>query len=268
MSTVVAVANQKGGVGKTTTAVTLAHGLARQGERVLLMDLDPQGNVADCLGMDAGHELARLLNPIAPEFLRNCMVESGRPNLWIVRSDKSTAALKQSLAGMDFREFSLHRAIGEKDADSMLFDVVVLDCAPSVDVLQTAALVAADWLVVPTRLDQLAVKGVRDLLVSLADVHRMRRTVCQLAGVVPTFYDRVTGESQRQLMHLAQQFGRLVMPPVPVDTVCREATRAGKSLWEFAPQCRAISGDRQDVGRTAIGYQAVLTRLGKVIHGR
>lgn len=257
----IAVSNQKGGVGKTTSSVTFAAGFARQGMRTLLVDLDSQGNVADSLGMESGRELARLLNPMLPEELKRCVVPSGRENLDVVRSDKTTAALKTALAGVDFREYVLQNAL-----EKATYDVCVLDCAPSVDVLHTAALVAADWLVIPTRLDQLAIKGVRDLLVSLADVHRMKRSVCQVAGILPTFYDRVTGESQKQLEHLVRQFTRMVLPPIPQDTVCREASRAGKTLYEFAPDCRAMRG-MQNGQRTAGGYLAAQGRLMEVLHG-
>jgi chromosome partitioning protein len=251
----IAVSNQKGGVGKTTSSVTFAAGLARQGLRTLLIDLDSQGNVADSLGLPAGRELARLLNPMLPESLASCVYPSGRDNLDVVRSDKTTAALKNALAGVDFREFVLQHAL-EKSP----YDICVLDCAPSVDVLHTAALVAADWLIIPTRLDQLAVKGVRDLLVSLADVHRMKRSVCQVGGILPTFYDRVTGESQKQLEHLVNQFKRMVLPPIPQDTICREASRAGQTLYEYAPDCRAMSGIPNGQ-RKAGGYQSALARL-------
>ena len=268
----IAVSNQKGGVGKTTTAVTFAAGFARQGLRTLLVDLDSQGNVADSLGMPAGRELARLLNPMLPEELGGCVVASGRDHLDVVRSDKTTAALKTALAGVDFREFVLQKALedgahAERGAHAMRpYDVCVMDCAPSVDVLHTAALVAADWLIIPTRLDQLAVKGVRDLLVSLADVHRMKRSVCQLGGILPTFYDRVTGESQKQLEHLVGQFKRLVLPPIPQDTVCREASRAGKTLFEFAPECRAMKGVSTAANKSAGGYLAAMGRLLEVMH--
>ena len=255
MATILTIANQKGGVGKTTTATNLADLFARFGYATLLIDLDSQGNVANSLGIQPGRELTRLLLPALAEPLRGLVQPSGRQGLEVVRSDKTTAELKSALAGLDFRELLLAQAL-----DDAAYDIVLIDCAPSVDLLQTMALVAADWLLIPTRLDQLAVKGIRDLLVSLSAIHKVGRTRCQLVGILPTFYDRVTGESQRQLDHLVNKFSRYVLPPIPTDTQCREATRAGQTLAEFAPSCRALAGVGTN-GQRAGGYLQVFERL-------
>ncbi len=218
MSITIAILNQKGGVGKTTTAVTLASGLARKGIRALLIDLDTQGNVADSLGLAHGDELRQLLSPELHCLLEVAVFPSGLDRLDVIRSDKSTAALKQTLAGMTLREYVLADAL-----QGSRYDVIILDCAPSVDLLHFAALVAADYLLIPTRLDKLAVNGVRDALQTLATLKRISH--CQVAGILPTFYERVTLESHEQLVHLARTFGRLVLPPIPQDTQCRVASR-------------------------------------------
>jgi chromosome partitioning protein len=252
---VIAIANQKGGVGKTTTAVTLGHGFARQGYRVLLADLDSQGNVADSLGLAPGDDLRRLLSPDLKEALGSVVTPSGRERLELVRSDKTTASLKQTLAGVTLREYVLADALEGAD-----YGLVILDCAPSVDLFHYAALVAADWLLVPTRLDKLAVNGVRDVLQTLVSLQRVSH--CQLAGVIPTFYERVTRESHEQLLHLARTFGRQVFPPIPQDTQCREATRYGQTLWEYAPRARALAGFEADGrGKMIGGYTQVMARI-------
>lgn len=253
MTTTFAILNQKGGVGKTMTAVTLASGLARQGYDVLLVDLDTQGNVADCLGLPPGDDLRRLLSPEWRHPLNEAATASGQEHLDVVRSDKSTAALKQSLAGVTLREYLLAEAL-----EKARYDVILLDCAPSVDLLHFAALVAADYLLIPTRLDKLAVNGVRDALQTLLALKRISR--CQIAGVLPTFYERVTAESHEQLTHLARTFGRLVLPPIPQDTQCRVANRYGKTLWQHAPETRALTGYEYG-GRRVGGYLQALERI-------
>ena len=255
---IVAIANQKGGVGKTTTAVTLAAGAARVGIRTLIIDLDTQGNVADSLGMEEGGDLADWLLGTKP--MAEAMAEA-RYGLWVIRSDKTTAGLKVALAGMDFREGVLKRALRPHPQslpktkavlESTLrphpqslpktktvleredgFDLVIIDCAPSVDVLHTAALVAADGLIIPTRLDQFAIKGVLEMLMSLHSVQQATDSDCKLIGILPTFYDRVTNESHDQLKNLASAFKGLVWPPIRQDVNCRIANRMGKTLWEM-----------------------------------
>jgi chromosome partitioning protein len=257
MPTIFAILNQKGGVGKTTTAVTLASGLAMKGYQVLLIDLDTQGNVADSLGLPHDDDLRRLLSPDIRVPLDHAITLSGFNHLSIIRSDKNTTALKQSLAGVTLREYILADVL--EDAN---FDLIFLDCAPSMDILHFAAIVAADYLLVPTRLDKLAVNGVRDALQTLASLKRVSH--CRVAGILPTFYERVTRESHEQLFHLTQIFGQLILPPIPQDTQCRVASRFGKTLWEYEPNTKALTG--YDQGNRRIGgYIQVLDRVQELI---
>ena len=244
--TIVTIANQKGGVGKTTTAVTLAHGAAMRGESVLLVDLDTQGNCADALGLEEGSELYEWL--ILGHAIDLVTVKA-RERLDVIRSNKTTAQLKVSISGMDFREMVLAIALADYE-----HDLVIIDCPPSVDILHTAALVAADLLIIPTKLDQFAIKGVIEMLRSLESVQRATRSKCNLAGIIPTFYDRVTNESQGQLENLAEQYGGLVWPPIAQDTSCRVANRLGKTLWEMEGSPRA-----------RMGYAECLERMLKII---
>jgi chromosome partitioning protein len=255
--TVLAVVNQKGGVGKTITAVSLAHGFALHGYRTLLMDLDPQGNVADCLGMPAGNDLYRLIFPDEAVRLPLALAASGsgRENLDVVRSDRTSANLKMAIGALPGpREFLLDDVLS-----SAPYEVVVLDCAPSVDILHTLAVVAAHYILIPTRLDQLAVKGVRDMLTTLKSLERV--TTCQLGAIIPTFYDRTTNESYLQLKHLVKNFQNYVWPPIPQDVVCRESTRFGKTLWEYSPNTRALNGYTDRAGKLIGGYRQVIERV-------
>lgn len=243
---IIAVANQKGGVAKTTSAVTLAHGAALRGYKTLLVDLDPQGNVGDSLGLPEGNDLIPLL-----EGSSNSQPYQARENLWVFRSDKNTAGYKAVLSGRDYREQVILDAF-----DNVRYDIAFLDCAPSIDVLHVAALTAADFLLVPSRLDQFAIKGVKEVLRTMAGVNR-RGGRCKLAGILPTFYDRQTRETQEQLEHLAAAFGLGVWPMIPIDSQIREANREGQSLWEYSPRSRAVIG----ISGIGGGYLAALSRL-------
>ena len=246
-----AILNQKGGVGKTTTAVTLAHGLALSGLRVLLVDLDAQGNVADALGLEKHGDLYRLLFDGSGSVAQR----SGRDGLDVILGDKSTVEAKQRLTGMNFREMALRAALDQVRG----YDVCVLDVAPGVDVLQVAALVACDKFLIPVALDHLAVVGAADALASAVGLAKY--THCgTLAGVLPTFWERQTREGQVQLETLVEQFGNLVWPPVPRDTKAREAAAEGLTLWEYAPYCRALRGVKIGDGHRG-GYGRVLVRL-------
>ena len=197
------------------------------------------------------------LDPDNSHPFSQVVTSSGRDRLDVIRSDKRTANLKRSLAALDFGVYVLAEAITQVDG----YDVTVLDSAPSVDMLHTAALLAADLLIIPTRLDQLSVKGIRELLQSLTTLQGSGRATCELAGVLPTFYDRVTRESFEQLAHLAKSFSDRILPPIPLDTQCRVATRYGKTLWEHNPDTRALVGVPNNSDLNVGGYTQVLQRL-------
>jgi len=255
---IITIANQKGGVGKTTTAVTLSHGLAQKESRVLLVDLDIQGHVALSLGLPAADDLYHLLHPDPGlhRDLAEIVTSSGRANLDVIRSHKKTEPLLQTLAGLDDRHLALADALARAD-----YDYILLDCAPAAGLLQTSAMVAADYLVVPTQLSQLSVQGIQSMIESLRAVRRISRSECQLAGIIPVQYNRSTNEATEQLKHLAGVFGNLVLPPVPQDAKCAEAVRAQQTLWEYAPKCRALQGFINGNGKAVGGYGQVMERL-------
>ena len=252
----IAIANQKGGTGKTTTAITLAHRLAMDGYRVLLVDTDVQGHVATALGLDKAPGIYRLVQWY--QDLGDLLVVQARENLDVIPGDKTTEPAKRILASMDFRERILADAL-EELAEG--YDVAVIDCAPSVDVLHVAALVAADRLVVPTKLDYLAVDGVNEVLASLAEIKRRSSAAPDLLGVLPTFFDRQTNETLVQLKTLVNAFGRHVLPPIPVDTRLREAPAYGQTIWEYAPRSRSVVGVVNGNGTAVGGYAQFVERV-------
>jgi chromosome partitioning protein len=252
--TILTIANQKGGVGKTTTAVTVAHGLAIAGRRILLVDLDPQGHVAFSLGISKAPGFYRLI--VDEEPIEKVAIPT-RENLEIIPGDKRTEKAKRTIVISNFPTESLGRAL--KHAD---YDVVILDLAPSLDVLHVSALMASDWVLIPTKLDAMAVDGVNEVLRTMGEVvergHRLGYSI------LPTFFDRTTRETVVQLQALVETFRERVWPPIPQDTKAREAPAFGKSLWEYCPRSPAVAGFGEG---HASGYVSTLSRLMEVLDG-
>ena len=151
-------------------------------------------------------------------------------------SDRMTENTKRHVTALDFRVYVLATSLEKAD-----YDVTIMDCAPSADVLHVSALVASDFLLVPTRLDPLSAHGVGQVLAMMKTV-QSRGHKLRFFGVLPTFYERRTKETYEQLKSLAQRFGELVWPPIPQDTKAREAPAYGKTLWEYAAGSSAIRG--------------------------
>lgn len=240
---IIAVANQKGGVAKTTTAVTLAHDLARKGYRVILVDLDAQGNVAPCFGLTPSPGLYNFLLHLKP--MEELLVEV-RPSLWLLPGDASTAKLKIILAAESYRETFLARALQQADAD-----FVILDTGPSRDVLHDNAHHAATEVVVPVGLDHLALIGVMQELDSLKAVREHQHPV-EVIAILPTFWDATTRESTINLQQLVETFGDLVLPAVPRTTRLREAPALGLTLWEHLADGHPASQAYQHLTRRVL----------------
>lgn len=254
---IIALANQKGGVGKTTTAVTLASGFIQHQKKTLLIDLDPQGHIAFSFGFEKNPGLYRWL--VMDEPLED-IVQMVRPGLDILSSDKRTENVKRHITLMDFRETILMERLKETD-----YDVILLDMAPSLDVLQINGLVASDWVLIPTRPDAMAVDGVKEILLTMGEITQRGH---QFSGysILPTFFDRTTRETITQFQEIVNTFGDRVLPPIPQDTRVREAAAYGKTLWEYSPSSPAMTGYLE--GKTQVGgYKQIVDRLLEVIDG-
>jgi len=249
---IVTVSSQKGGTGKTTTAVTLAHALAIKDYRTLIIDLDPQGQVASSLGRN--HEpgvFNWLANPLGTLPLSDVVRTTGRANLLMIPGDKSTSVAQVLLnhQGKTLKALTSKRP----ELQAATFDFVIVDTAPSVGGLQEAALLGGDLVIVPTACDYLSSEGVvrtYETLKLLRADHAWHGRVL----VLPTFFDDVTKESAATLADLRETFGaKALLRPIHRATILRECASEGMTIWERDPKHRAGLEYADLVGRIEHG---------------
>lgn len=236
MTTTITVANQKGGVGKTTTAVNLAHGLVRQGKRVLLADFDPQGQCAAILGLKPESGAFNLL--VAETPLEQVIRLTDRPNLYVLLGDRKTATA-QTVLNVQRTPISFTRRKLVEPAEREHIDYIVIDTSPSVGELQEQALWAADGILIPCAVDYLATDGVFNIAVTLKRLHDELKWTGQILGILPTFFDTVTRESKATLQDLQKRFSGLLLTPIHRATLLRECAVEGKTVFEMDTNSRA-----------------------------
>jgi chromosome partitioning protein len=247
-----AVFNHKGGTGKTTTSVTLAAGLASRGFRVLLVDTDSQGNVGVSLGIKPEktlyHVLVMGLRPT------DAAVQV-RPNLDVIVANETLAAAELYLAGRQNRD----RILRERLAPAFdAYDAVVVDCSPSLSLMNQNALVVADGIVVPVACDFLSLVGVRQVIKTVKNVNSLLRHPVQITGVLPTFYDARARICRDAVDALKDHFGDRVLPPIRSATRLKEAPAQGKTIFEFAPESNAAEDYARVVDLLADGPSGVM----------
>ncbi|BDX33800.1 cobyrinic acid a,c-diamide synthase [Mycobacterium antarcticum] len=228
MTRVLAVANQKGGVAKTTTVASLGAAMAENGQRVLLVDLDPQGCLTFSLGQDPDklavsiHEV--LLGDVEPD---TALVETIE-GMTLMPANIDLAGAEAMLLMRAGREYALKRALA-KVADK--FDVVIIDCPPSLGVLTLNGLTAANDVIVPLQCETLAHRGVGQFLRTVDDVQQITNADLHMLGALPTLYDSRTTHSRDVLLDVADRYGLVVLsPPIPRTVRFAEASASGSSV--------------------------------------
>ncbi len=238
MTRVLAVANQKGGVAKTTTVASIGAAMAEKGKRVLLVDLDPQGCLTFSLGQDPDklavsvHEV--LLGEVEPSAALIQTVEG----MTLLPANIDLAGAEAMLLMRAGREYALKRALAKltgaapaATSGTADFDVVIIDCPPSLGVLTLNGLTAAQEVVVPLQCETLAHRGVGQFLRTINDVQQITNPDLKLLGALPTLYDARTTHSRDVLFDVADRYGLPVLaPPIPRTVRFAEASASGSSV--------------------------------------
>jgi chromosome partitioning protein len=231
MTRVLAVANQKGGVAKTTTVASLGAAMAEQGRRVLLVDLDPQGSLTFSLGHDPDklavsiHEV--LLGDVEPD---TALVETPE-GMTLLPANIDLAGAEAMLLMRAGREYALKRALAKLATATDPFDVVIVDCPPSLGVLTLNGLTAADDVIVPLQCETLAHRGVGQFLRTVDDVQQITNAELVLLGALPTLYDSRTTHSRDVILDVVDRYQLPVLaPPIPRTVRFAEASASGASV--------------------------------------
>lgn len=229
MGRIVAVTNLKGGIGKTTTVVNVGAGLALKGARVLLVDIDAQGNLSPALGITPRRTIYDVLVDDADPF--KCIVPA-RPNLDLIGADDSLLSAQTIIAQRAGWVRTLEQALKPLKRD---YDFVLVDVPGSLTVLSANALAGSDDLLVPTTVEHFSIKGLELLFKQVA---RLRNSTRSIRVIIPTMVDARLKHSSEQLEALRTTYGTLITAPIRTSVRLSEATAQGKTIYEFDRRSR------------------------------
>jgi chromosome partitioning protein len=255
---VIAVANQKGGVGKTTTAVNLGACLAEMGHRTLVIDLDPQGNASTGLGIDTGHVESTVYDVLLHDLpLRDCVVATEVAGLFVAPANMDLAGAEIELVPTFSREHRLRVAIETVRRD---FDFILIDCPPSLGLLTVNAFTAATEVMVPVQCEFYALEGLRQLSTNIELVRRSLNPDLEISALVLVMFDARTNLAEQVAAEVRTHFGdRVCQQVIPRTVRLSEAPSFGQPIISFDPTSRGAIAYR-DLAKEVSGGTAERTR--------
>ena len=237
MAKIIAVSNQKGGVGKTTSAVNLAAAFGMLGKRVLLIDVDPQGNATSGVGVDRRAARGSSYNIIVDGYTaQQCIVQTEFKNLSVIPSSLDLAAAELEIVDRDKREALLKNAIIGIKGD---YDYIFIDCPPSLGLITTNALNCADTVLIPIQCEYYALEGLSQLMNTVRRVKRLYNPHLDIEGVILTMYDGRLNLTQQVVNEVKRYFPRRVYStPIPRGVRISEAPSFGKPVIYYDASCK------------------------------
>ena len=234
MAKIIAIANQKGGVGKTTTSINLSAGLAYSNKRVLLVDFDPQGNATQGVGYRVGLEDLTVYDAILGDGnIQECIKKLSKPPMDILPSNISLAGADLELAKIEqHREELLKNALMKVEDQ---YDYIIIDCPPSLGLLNTNALTAADSVLIPVQSEYYALEGITQLLQTIRLVQKLFNPALKIEGVLLTMYDARTNLSAEVGQEIRKHFKEKAYKTyIPRNVRLSEAPSSGLSIYDYA----------------------------------
>ena len=240
MGKIIAIANQKGGVGKTTTAVNLASALGAAGKRVLMIDIDPQGNATSGLGVNKrGISLSTYNLMIADAKTQDVMIQTGFKNLDLLPSNMSLAGVEIELVELSERVYRLKQAVAPVKGN---YDYIFIDCPPSLGLITLNGLVTADSLLVPIQCEYYALEGLSQLIATVRQIKRMYNPDIEIEGVLLTMFDSRLNLTSQVVAEVKRHFPEKVYRSViPRNVRLSEAPSYGQPIQYYDPISRGAT---------------------------